>query len=73
MCKCNKYPNGQPRPVGLLPGSIEFVPNESEEIKKLWRELDYLNEQVERLTQTVDSIRAELDVMEDYGMAGPPD
>ena len=44
-----------------------------EEIRKLWRELGYLSEQVERLTQTVDSIKAELDVMEDYGMAGSPD
>ena len=59
MCNC-KYPNGQPRPVGLV-RSEPVSMNVSEEFKKLWRELDYLNEQVERLTQTVDSLQANLE------------
>ena len=58
MCNC-KYPNGQPRPVGLFQGTDSHSTNE--ELKKLWRELDYLNEQVERLTQTVDSLQANLE------------
>lgn len=59
MCNCNKYPNGQPRTTGLFQGTDSHSTNE--ELKKLWRELDYLNEQVERLTQTVDSLQANLE------------
>lgn len=68
MCKCNKYPNGQPQPVGLQQQSAIET-----ELKKLWRELNYMNEQIEQLTQAVASMQSELDTMECYGMAGPPD
>ena len=55
MCKCNKYPNGQPGPVGLQQQSAIET-----ELKKLWRELSYMNLQIEQLTLTVASMRSEL-------------